>query len=337
MQLRLLAGSTTTIALALAPWIATAQPAQGAGQQGQGLSARPAQGTNPGTPQTAQQCLRELTAFGRQMQNEGFWLSGYRRGYGWGNYGLVAPESRVGMAAPPAPAGTAPAGHAQAGAGASPAGNTPVQSGGANAGPQQPSPTGPWGDMNWSMAPGQEIGILYNAAAVLAHRGKEQACESVLDALKSTYAEDARQMRQAGVQPNQVETYRRQQLARAQPVAQASHAFRADAITGTDVRNPQDQDLGSIEDVVLDPKTGQVSYAIIARGGFLGIGDEHVAVPWPRLKVAPNMDVFVLDTSPETLGQAPQVNPDSFASAQNFERRRQEIDKFWQQQAGKAG
>lgn len=143
--------------------------------------------------------------------------------------------------------------------------------------------------MNWSMAPGQEIGILYNAAAVLAHRGKEQACESVLDALKSTYAEDARQLRQAGVQPNQVETYRKQQLARAQPVIQASHAFRADAITGTDVRNLQDQDLGSIEDVVLDPKTGQVSYAIIARGGFLGIGDEHVAVPWPRLKVAPNM------------------------------------------------
>lgn len=329
MQLRLLASAATAAALALAPWIAEAQPAQGAGQQPTGLSSRPAQGTNPGSRQTAQQCLRELTAFGRQMQNEGFWLSGYRRGYGWGNYGLVAPESRIGITAPAGPS-------AQTGAGA-PAANAPVQSGGAHAGAQQPPPTGPWGNLNWSMAPGEEIGILYNAAAVLAHRGDEQTCEAVLGALKTAYAEDAQQLRQAGVQPNQVETYRKQQLARAQPVTQASHAFRADAITGTDVRNPQDQDLGSIEDVVLDPKTGQISYAIIARGGFLGIGDKHIAVPWQRLKVAPNMDVFVLDTTPDALDKAPQVNPDTFANAQNFDQRRQEIDKYWQQQAGKAG
>lgn len=330
MKLRFLAGTATAAALALVPWIAEAQPGQGAGQQPTGLSARPAQGTNPGTPQTAQQCLRELTAFGRQMQNEGFWLSGYRRGYGWAGYGKIAPESRIGI--------TAPAGaNAQPGAGAPPAGTLPTQSSGASATAQQAPPTGPWGNMNWSMPPGQEIGILYNAAGVLAHRGNEQACESVLAALKSIYAEDAQQLRQAGVQPNQVETYRRQQLARAQPVTQASHAFRADAITGTDVRNPQDQDLGSIEDVVLDPRTGQISYAIIARGGFLGIGDEHVAVPWQRLKVAPNMDVFVLDTTPEVLDKAPQVNPDSFASERNFEQRRQEIDKYWQQQAGKSG
>ncbi len=334
MQLRFPAGAAAA-ALALAPWIAEAQPAQGTGRQPDGLSSRPAQGTNPGTPQTARQCLRELTAFGRQMQNEGLWLSGYRRGYGWGSYRLARPGTRPGEAGGRAP-GSADAANAQAGAG-SPAGNVPAQSGGANAGAQQPLPTGPWGKLNWTMAPGQEIGILYNAAAVLAHRGDEQACESVLGAMKSAYADYAAQLRQAGIQPNQVEIYRRQQLARAQPVIQVIHAFRADAITGTDVRTPQDQDLGSIQDVVLDSKTGQIQYAIMARNGFLGIGDEHIAVPWQWLKLAPNMDVFVLDTTPEALDQAPRVSPDTFASAESFDRRRREIDQFWQRQAGRSG
>jgi hypothetical protein len=45
----------------------------------------------------------------------------------------------------------------------------------------------------------------------------------------------------------------------------------------------------------------------------------------------------VLDTTPQALDNAPQVDPDSFASLQNFDRRRQEIDKYWQQQAGKSG
>jgi len=57
-------------------------------------------------------------------------------------------------------------------------------------------------------------------------------------------------------------------------------ACRASKLIGMNVTNPAGEKLGSINDLVVDPKTGTIRYAALARGGFLGIGQKLVAVPW---------------------------------------------------------
>ncbi|MFC7610939.1 PRC-barrel domain-containing protein [Teichococcus aestuarii] len=153
-------------------------------------------------------------------------------------------------------------------------------------------------------------------------------------AVRSVYGEYAGQLREAGVEPGQMVSYRQQQLAAAQPVTEMRRNFRADTITGTDVRNPQDESLGSVEDVVLNPGTGEIGYVILSRGGFLGLGEDYVAVPWARLRATPQMDSFVLPMSEAQLEKAPSVDPDSFADGGAGQQRRQEIDRFWQQSRG---
>ena len=41
--------------------------------------------------------------------------------------------------------------------------------------------------------------------------------------------------------------------------------------------------LGQIEELLIDARSGCVQYAVLARGGFLGIGRKRVAVPWSAL------------------------------------------------------
>jgi sporulation protein YlmC with PRC-barrel domain len=57
----------------------------------------------------------------------------------------------------------------------------------------------------------------------------------------------------------------------------------ADTLIGDSVVNAADQDLGDIKEIMLDMQTGQVAYAVLSFGGFLGLGDKLFAVPWQAL------------------------------------------------------
>ncbi|MCB4823568.1 PRC-barrel domain-containing protein [Roseicella aerolata] len=317
-----------------------AQQQGGQAQQQQGGQAAQQQGggqqqAQAGQQPQAQQCLNDLQAFRQQMRNEGLWLSGYRSGYGWPATTATTRSDQTAVHTAPGTGNT----DARAGSEArARAADVQAQGGGAigtapaaRAGVGQPV-GGPWGNVNWRVPPMQEIRTLHAAAMVMAQRGEERGCQTVLSELREAYGQYGQQLRQAGADAGRMGTYRQQQLASAQPVSQMSRAFRADNVTGTDVRNPKDEYLGSVEDVIVDPNNGQISYVILARGGFLGIGQDYIAVPWQRLQATPNMDMFVLNTSEDALEKAPKVDLDAFSNPQTYSQRRQEIDRFWQQQ-----
>ena len=50
-------------------------------------------------------------------------------------------------------------------------------------------------------------------------------------------------------------------------------------VIGSKVVNQENEDLGNIEDVVLDVEAGRVAYAVLSFGGFLGMGDKYFAIP----------------------------------------------------------
>lgn len=82
----------------------------------------------------------------------------------------------------------------------------------------------------------------------------------------------------------------------------------ASSIAGTKVLDAKGDHLGSIDDLMLDTDTGDVTYAVLSIGGFLGMGDRLFAIPWKALAVDPADHSLVLDVDHDTLEQAPDYN-----------------------------
>lgn len=79
----------------------------------------------------------------------------------------------------------------------------------------------------------------------------------------------------------------------------------ASTLIGNDVFNDQDEDLGEIREIMLDMHTGQVDYAVLSFGGFLGMGEKLFAVPWAALELDTTSRCFVLRVSKARLESAP--------------------------------
>jgi len=80
---------------------------------------------------------------------------------------------------------------------------------------------------------------------------------------------------------------------------------RASELIGMEVRNQQNEDLGKIEDLAIDPDAGRVIYGVLSFGGFLGMGDKFFAIPWSSLKqVAAAEDYVTLDLDKDRLKNA---------------------------------
>jgi sporulation protein YlmC with PRC-barrel domain len=78
------------------------------------------------------------------------------------------------------------------------------------------------------------------------------------------------------------------------------------------VVNHAGEDIGEIEEVVIDSAAGRVTYAIMSFGGFLGMGDKLFAVPWVSLRYDRTDDVFVLNANKELLKNAPGFDKDKW-------------------------
>jgi sporulation protein YlmC with PRC-barrel domain len=77
------------------------------------------------------------------------------------------------------------------------------------------------------------------------------------------------------------------------------------SILGANVVNAAKEDLGTIEDVIIDTRTSVVAYAILSFGGFLGVGDKHFAIPWRVLDFHAVEGYAVLNLEKERLENAP--------------------------------
>ncbi len=86
----------------------------------------------------------------------------------------------------------------------------------------------------------------------------------------------------------------------------------ADTLIGDSVVNSLEEDLGDIKEIMLDTRTGQVAYAVLSFGGFLGMGEKLFAVPWQALQLDTMNKRFVLNVDKERLKSAPGFDPDAW-------------------------
>lgn len=74
--------------------------------------------------------------------------------------------------------------------------------------------------------------------------------------------------------------------------------------------NLDEEDLGEVENAILDLNEGRVLYAVVDFGGFLGLGENTVAVPWQRLEFNEETEQFILDIADISLEDAPTLDLD---------------------------
>ena len=85
----------------------------------------------------------------------------------------------------------------------------------------------------------------------------------------------------------------------------------SDKVVGTAVYNPQGEHLGSVYNVMVDKISGQVAYAVMSFGGFLGIGESYHPLPWRLLKYDVRQGGYVVDLDRRRLEGAPSYTASS--------------------------
>lgn len=239
---------------------------------------------------SAQQCVADLKTFDSQLKKDGYWLHGDGYGYGYPVYGY---------------------------------------------GYSYDMPAGPVtnnGDVTtgYSYArPGYEVRTLLSSANILAQRGDQRACESLLTSAREIYSTYVTEIRSSNMPRVSISAWRQQQIASAVSVKGTDLAFRSDQLVGAGVVNAKGEDLGSVDDIVLSPQTGQIAYLVIGRGGIFGIDKKYVPVPWESFKAAPGSKLLVLSASKALMDTAPQIKRNQNFQKGEFTSEALKVSTYW--------
>jgi sporulation protein YlmC with PRC-barrel domain len=84
-----------------------------------------------------------------------------------------------------------------------------------------------------------------------------------------------------------------------------------------DVSNKKGQDMGRVQNFVVDMQTGRIAFAIVSFEGFLGITDKWFAMPWGALEWHQETSKFILDMPEEVLKNAPGIHKDKWIDEVN--------------------
>jgi sporulation protein YlmC with PRC-barrel domain len=86
----------------------------------------------------------------------------------------------------------------------------------------------------------------------------------------------------------------------------SSDVISSERVEGTSVYNDVGDKLGSIDDLMIDKRSGQVRYAVMEFGGFLGLDTDRYPIPWNMLKYDTDKDGYIVPLDKDRLKNAPK-------------------------------
>ncbi|ANK82257.1 MAG: hypothetical protein TEF_16770 [Rhizobiales bacterium NRL2] len=174
-----------------------------------------------------------------------------------------------------------------------------------------------------------DVRTLREAAYTLAYNGDEDGCRWMLQKIEEvrTNAQENGAADTAELQERRME-----RLDEAESLTGMKGAVRAEMLLGADVVNMQDEDLGAVEDVILNSK-GNPSYVLISHGGLFGIGDNLTPVSIGQLKKIQGEDTLVLDIAEERFEEAPEYDEEA-ARTTGLDAWSQDVENWWDKNTG---
>ena len=91
---------------------------------------------------------------------------------------------------------------------------------------------------------------------------------------------------------------------------QSHNLIASDRVESTPVRRSDGTKVGTIARLMIDKLSGNVAYAVLNFGGFLGLGQKHLPIPWARLTYDRTLGGYQLDLTDEELSRAPAYAAD---------------------------
>ncbi|TXL76754.1 PRC-barrel domain containing protein [Vineibacter terrae] len=89
----------------------------------------------------------------------------------------------------------------------------------------------------------------------------------------------------------------------------AHSLIASDRVEGTPVCRPTGEKIGEIQRLMIDKVSGNVAYAVLSFGGFLGFAQKHIPIPWASLKYNLQSGAYELDVTEDQLRAAPSYAP----------------------------
>lgn len=86
---------------------------------------------------------------------------------------------------------------------------------------------------------------------------------------------------------------------------ETNRLIASNKVEGTNVYNQEGDKLGSIYNFMVDKLSGQVEYAVLQFGGFLGLGSDYYPLPWDVLTYDTTQGGYVVNLDKEVLEKAP--------------------------------
>jgi sporulation protein YlmC with PRC-barrel domain len=180
----------------------------------------------------------------------------------------------------------------------------------------------------------RDLRQLRNSAMILNTYGKEEACQNVVAAIEDirnnrgqknmteNVQQDQQDQTQQQAQTEQQTAERttkdsqasyEQVMQQAKPIGEIGSKLTVADMMGADLRGSNGQVVGEISNIVLD-NDGAPSHAVVSFGGFLGLGEDRVAIPYDKLRIHTNVEdadandpVFFVAITEEQLASAPRV------------------------------
>ena len=95
--------------------------------------------------------------------------------------------------------------------------------------------------------------------------------------------------------------------------------LQATSLIGNKILSPNGEELGNLKDLMIDLDEGQVNYAVLSFGGFMGLGDKLFAIPWDALIINPDSQTLILNINKDQLKDAPGFNKDAWPDDAQYE------------------